>query len=48
MKRNQMTILLCLLAVILYPIVVKDLYFLHMAILIGIYAMSAISVNLIL
>jgi branched-chain amino acid transport system permease protein len=48
MKRNQITILLCLLAVILYPIVVKDLYFMHMAILIGIYAMSAISVNLIL
>jgi branched-chain amino acid transport system permease protein len=48
MKRNQITLLLCLLAVILYPIVVKDLYFLHMAILIGIYAMSAISVNLIL
>lgn len=48
MKINKITILLCLLSVILYPLVVKDLYFLHMAILIGIYAMSAISVNLIL
>jgi branched-chain amino acid transport system permease protein len=48
MKRNKIIMLLCLVAVILYPIVVKDIYFIHMAIIIGIYAMSAISVNLIL
>ena len=48
MNRTQVTTLLCLVASILYPLVVKDLYFMHMAILIGIYAMGAISVNLIL
>ena len=48
MKKNRIITAFCLLAAILFPIVVKDLYFMHMAILIGIYAMSAIAVNLIL
>ena len=43
MKRTQLTTLLCLVASILYPLVVKDLYFMHMAILIGIYAMGAMA-----
>ena len=48
MKKNYVITAFCLVAAILFPIAVRDLYFMHMAILIGIYAMSAIAVNLIL
>jgi len=48
MKKNRVILLLCLLGAILFPVAIKDLYFMHIAILIGIYAISAISVNLIL
>jgi branched-chain amino acid transport system permease protein len=48
MKQNQIITLLFLAAAILFPIVIKDLYFMHMAILIGIYTLGAISVNLLL
>ena len=41
-------ILLCLAGVLIYPVIVKDPYLMHMAILIGIYALLAISINLLL
>ena len=43
-----MIILLCLIGALIYPIIVKDPYFMHMAILIGIYILLAISINLLL
>jgi branched-chain amino acid transport system permease protein len=48
MRKKQILTVFCLLAAVLFPLFVRDLYFMHMAILIGIYAMSAIAVNLIL
>lgn len=48
MKRNQVITVLCLLASLVYPLVVRDAYFMHMAILIGIYTLLAISINLLL
>jgi branched-chain amino acid transport system permease protein len=48
MKKNLVILLLCLLASFLFPLVVKDAYFMHMAILIGIYILLAISINLLL
>jgi branched-chain amino acid transport system permease protein len=48
MRKKRILTVFCLLAAVLFPLFVRDLYFMHMAILIGIYAMSAIAVNLIL
>jgi branched-chain amino acid transport system permease protein len=48
MKKNQMTVLLCLGGALLFPIFFTDPYFLHMAILVGIYGLLAISLNLLL
>ena len=48
MKQKRIITLLFIIGAILYPLVIKDPYFMHMAILIGIYAMGAISVNLLL
>lgn len=48
MRRNHIITLLVLLAAVLFPLLTNDPYFMHMAILIGIYAMGAISVNLLL
>lgn len=48
MNRNRILTLLFLIGAILYPWVIKDLYFMHIAILIGIYILGAISVNLLL
>ncbi|MEW6265136.1 MAG: branched-chain amino acid ABC transporter permease [Thermodesulfobacteriota bacterium] len=48
MNRTRLVTWLCLLGAVVFPLVVEDLYFMHMAILIGIYALSAISVNLVL
>ena len=48
MKRNQVLTFLCLLGSLVYPLVVRDAYFMHMAILIGIYILLAISINLLL
>jgi len=48
MKRNQVITVLCLLGSLVYPLVVRDAYFMHMAILIGIYTLLAISINLLL
>jgi len=41
-------ILLCLAGALIYPVIVKDPYLMHMAILIGIYILLAISINLLL
>jgi len=46
MKKNPMTALLCLGGALLFPIFFTDPYFLHMAILIGIYGLLAVSLNL--
>ena len=48
MKTNRITILLCLLAALFFPILFTDPYFQHMAVLIGIYGLLAISLNLLL
>ena len=48
MKQNRVILILCLLASFVYPLVVKDAYFMHMSILIGIYILLAISINLLL
>jgi branched-chain amino acid transport system permease protein len=48
MKKNQVTGLLCLGGALLFPILFQDPYFLHMAILIGIYGLLSISLNLLL
>lgn len=48
MRRNQTTVILCLAAALIYPILFRDPYFLHMAILIGIYGLLSISLNLLL
>jgi branched-chain amino acid transport system permease protein len=48
MKTNRLLIPLCLAAAVVYPILFRDAYFLHMAVLIGIYGMLAISINLLL
>ena len=48
MKRKNIITLLFLLVAVLFPLLTNDPYFMHMAILIGIYAMGAISVNLLL
>jgi branched-chain amino acid transport system permease protein len=48
MKKNQVTALICLSGALLFPILFKDPYFLHMAILIGIYGLLSISLNLLL
>jgi branched-chain amino acid transport system permease protein len=41
-------VILCLSGALIYPILFQDAYFLHMAILIGIYGLLAISLNLLL
>jgi branched-chain amino acid transport system permease protein len=48
MRRNRIAALLALGGALLYPILFTDAYFLHMAILIGIYGLLAISLNLLL
>ena len=48
MTGNRWTASLLVLAAILFPVVMKDLYFMHMAILIGIYLILAVSLNLLL
>jgi branched-chain amino acid transport system permease protein len=48
MRRNQITAFLCSCGALLFPIFFTDPYFLHMAILIGIYGLLAISLNLLL
>jgi branched-chain amino acid transport system permease protein len=48
MKKNQLTAILCLGGALLFPILFQDPYFLHMAILIGIYGLLSISLNLLL
>jgi branched-chain amino acid transport system permease protein len=48
MKKRQVPALLCLWGALLFPIFFTDPYFLHMAILIGIYGLLAISLNLLL
>jgi len=48
MRGYRTVTLLCLAGVLIYPILVKDPYFMHMAILIGIYTLLAISINLLL
>ena len=48
MKQKRITMMIFLTGAIVYPLAIKDAYFMHMAILIGIYAMGAISVNLLL
>lgn len=48
MKPVKTSTLIFCLAAIAFPIIIKDLYFLHMAILIGIYMIIAIGINLLL
>ncbi len=48
MKRTSATAALCIAGAVVYPIFFADPYFLHMAILIGIYALLAVSLNLLL
>lgn len=48
MNRDRIITLLFLLGSLIYPILMRDPYYMHMAILIGIYALLAISLNLLL
>ncbi|HXZ35650.1 MAG TPA: branched-chain amino acid ABC transporter permease [Thermodesulfobacteriota bacterium] len=48
MRRTSATAALCLAGAMVYPIFFADPYFLHMAILMGIYALLAVSLNLLL
>lgn len=48
MKRDKILAVFFLLGTILFPLVIHNSYYLHMAILTGIYAIGAISVNLLL
>ncbi len=48
MSRTRATAALCLAGALAYPVLFSDPYFLHMAILIGIYALLAVSLNLLL
>ncbi|HYB19647.1 MAG TPA: branched-chain amino acid ABC transporter permease [Thermodesulfobacteriota bacterium] len=48
MSRTRTGILLALGVALIYPILITDPYFLHMAILVGIYGLLAISLNLLL
>lgn len=48
MRSYRTITLLCLIGASIYPILIKDPYFMHMAILIGIYILLAISINLLL
>jgi len=48
MRGNRSIVLICLCGAVVYPILFRDPYFLHMAILGGIYALLAISINLLL
>ncbi len=48
MRRSRTTAILALGAALVYPIFFTDPYFLHMAILVGIYGLLAISLNLLL
>lgn len=48
MKRIKVLTAFLFLGAVLFPLVMHDVYYLHMAILIGIYAIGAISVNLLL
>ncbi len=48
MRRTSATAVLCLAGAMVYPIFFADPYFLHMAILMGIYALLAVSLNLLL
>lgn len=48
MKKNQLSAILCLGGALLFPILFRDPYFLHMGILVGIYGLLSISLNLLL
>ncbi len=48
MKQSHVITILCLLGSLAFPVIVKDAYFMHMAILIGINVLLAISINLLL
>ena len=48
MRRTRTTAILALAGALVYPILFTDPYFLHMAILVGIYGLLAISLNLLL
>ena len=48
MKRNRIITVLALLGSVIYPLAIRDPYFMHMAILIGIYTLLAISINMLL
>jgi len=48
LKQNRLLVPLCILGAFLYPLVIRDAYFMHMAILISIYTLLAISINLLL
>ena len=48
MNRNRIIVIIAVLAACIYPLVVRDPYLMHMAILIGIYILLAISINLLL
>jgi branched-chain amino acid transport system permease protein len=48
MKKDKIIYLLSFIIALAYPILIKDPYYMHMAILIGIYILLAISLNLLL
>ena len=48
MNKNRTLPAIVVLAAIVYPLVIRDTYMMHMAILIGIYILLAISINLLL
>ena len=48
MKKNPLSAILCLGGALLFPILFRDPYFLHMGILVGIYGLLSISLNLLL
>ena len=48
MRRNRIITVIALLGSVVFPLAVRDPYFMHMAILIGIYTLLAISINLLL
>lgn len=48
MKTDRIITILCLVGAIVYPLVLRDPYYMHMAILVGIYVLLAISINLLL
>lgn len=48
MKRDRIITLISLLGTLIYPFIMKDPYYMHISILIGIYILLAISLNLLL